>query len=370
MIRKHPYGEESDADSVCVTEDKPKETKTSPIVESDVDCVIDDQQSKTVNQVFTEGDAPLLETAFICGSCAKSFATQDECVTHMASHIETLTHQCDQCVKFFHTKSGLESHKETVHDQQRHMKAQPEPLTYNCDKCEGVFLSNLDLEWHDETNHEQIKGHHIRCSKCEFETLDPNTMSVHIQANHMLMKVNIATVDQTIISCNQCEYKCKYNIQLKNHTKTSHEVKHKYECKECSYSTNYIADVWEHMFRKHSGQSNAFDQKQFENMALKIVVEQNVEIIEEMETLKKDTKGAFQHMADIYEENIERMREETNEKCKTLADTLLKLYTKISNLEASYKRKKVRTKPTSIPTKLLKTSSKPAHPETTTPNQK
>ena len=133
---------------------------------------------------------------------------------------------------------------------------------------------------------------------------------------------------------------------------------------------NYIADVWEHMFRKHSGQSNAFDQKQFENMALKIVVEQNVEIIEEMETLKKDTKGAFQHMADIYEENIERMREETNEKCKTLADTLLKLYTKISNLEASYKRKKVRTKPTSIPTKLLKTSSKPAHPETTTPNQK
>ena len=33
------------------------------------------------------------------------------------------------------------------------------------------------------------------------------------------------------------------------------------------------------------------------NIISKIIVEQNVEIIEETETFKKDTKGAFQQMA-------------------------------------------------------------------------
>ena len=53
--------------------------------------------------------------------------------------------------------------------------------------------------------------------------------------------------------------------------------------------------------------------------------------------LNSDTKDAFKVLADIIEESIVSIKEDTNEKCKTLANTVMKLYSKIKKMENSPK---------------------------------
>ena len=64
-----------------------------------------------------------------------------------------------------------------------------------------------------------------------------------------------------------------------------------------------------------------------------VPVGDDAEMMEEMEQMKKDFKGAFEHLADIFETSIGNMKNDTNDKCKLLADTLMKLNDKISKGE-------------------------------------
>jgi predicted component of viral defense system (DUF524 family) len=142
----------------------------------------------------------------------------------------------------------------------------------------------------------------------------------------MSMKVNIDNKEQTVIACDQCEYVCRLNIQMKNHLNAKHQAIPKYSCKECKFTTEFIADSWKHTFNQHPDNSVEFNPKQTENMILKIVTEQNSEKIEEMETLKKDLKAGFVELVNVIEASIGKLKDDTNEKCKTLADTVIKLY--------------------------------------------
>ena len=66
-----------------------------------------------------------------------------------------------------------------------------------------------------------------------------------------------------------------------------------------------------------------------------MLAEQNMDIIEEMETFKKDTKGAFEQLADIFETGMKTIKDDFENKCKTLADTFIKLYKKSERLPAT-----------------------------------
>ena len=172
----------------------------------------------------------------------------------------------------------------------------------------------------------------VECNKCDFHTTDIKELNVHHQTTHMRMKVNVNTVEQTSIACDQCDYKCGLNIQLKKHMKMKHEAPTKYTCKECEYSSDFIADAWEHTLKQHPDKSVQFTPKETENMILKIVAEQNTCIFEELEILKKDIKGAFIELANVVETCINNLKEDNNEKCKTLANTVIKLHSKVVKL--------------------------------------
>ena len=64
-------------------------------------------------------------------------------------------------------------------------------------------------------------------------------------------------------------------------------------------------------------------------MILKVVAEQNTVMIEEMATLKRDIKDSFDQLTDFLQTNIGGLKEDTNEKCKTLADGVAKLYERV-----------------------------------------
>ena len=62
---------------------------------------------------------------------------------------------------------------------------------------------------------------------------------------------------------------------------------------------------------------------------MKLVAEQNAEIKEQLDTIK-DELGASENLAKL----VNCVKNNTNENCKTLADTVIKLYGKISKVEA------------------------------------
>ena len=71
-------------------------------------------------------------------------------------------------------------------------------------------------------------------------------MKTHKQTEHMSTKVELNAEDQNVILCEKCDYKCKYHIQINKHIERKHNASSKYKCKLCSFSTDFVASVWEH----------------------------------------------------------------------------------------------------------------------------
>ena len=77
-------------------------------------------------------------------------------------------------------------------------------------------------------------------------------------------------------------------------------------------------------------------------------------------------KGAFKNMADIMEASVDNIKDDTEEKCKTLANTVIKLYRKISKLELASKAKnESQSKPKLAPEKEINEKAKLSAKRTT-----
>ena len=84
----------------------------------------------------------------------------------------------------------------------------------------------------EENNHPVPPVHveipKFKCNKCEFKAIREEDKLSHFQSTHLISKVDLSLTDQTAIRCNQCEYRCRYTIQLKKQMKKEHN---KYKCK-------------------------------------------------------------------------------------------------------------------------------------------
>ena len=86
------------------------------------------------------------------------------------------------------------------------------------------------------TIHEMVLD--ISCEICPFTTKDEAEMKTHIQTLHRTIKVEVKQEDQNVIKCDQCEYRCKLNIQYKKHLELKHTNEGTYKCKYCEFNTN------------------------------------------------------------------------------------------------------------------------------------
>ena len=74
---------------------------------------------------------------------------------------------------------------------------------------------------------------------------------------------------------------------------------------------------------KHPDQSFEFNPKHTDkDIILKLVAEQNAEILGHLESIKEDFTGAFESLAAVVTESVSNIEEDTTEKCKTLVDIL------------------------------------------------
>ena len=208
-----------------------------------------------------------------------------------------------------------------------------EPDTIKCPECESSFTTDLRFKSHKETMH--VDTDQFKCSKCEFSSTNQLAISEHSQTVHMEIQVNIGKKEQTVIACDLCDYKCKYNIQLRKHLRAIHVMDQKYNCKECEYKTDYVANTWKHTLNQHPDKPLEFTREKNENdFVLKLVAEQNAEILEGMDTMKNYFREAFDNMAEV----VGGMKDDTDDKFRTLADTVIKLHSKIAKLEGEPKQ--------------------------------
>ena len=182
--------------------------------------------------------------------------------------------------------TGYKSFKDDA-DLKAHLEGHNKQHTFNCVKCEETFCTDLEHEWHIETVHyQQI----FSCEKCKFHSQTENELNMHFQTTHMITKVVVGSDNQELVGCNVCEYKCKLNIQLKKHKKLKH-----------------TSDSMQNNYKKY--------------------------IKQEMETMRKELKEAFESFADIIGDVLGDHRVKTDANIDTLSETVLKLGEKLKKIE-------------------------------------
>ena len=295
----------------------------------------------------TSNNPPQIQTvSHICEICKHDARTSFELRDHMCkSHTVTVLENCTFCDSTFSTEEELKSHIQNMH------AAQPQQLTgnssqlrtveHNCDICNIMCKTGIELRVHFESNHKETSNFKCEKCECEFKTLTElqvHTQNVHIptqithetsdeqkdeqssfscsickhvatneyllrqhvQSTHQVVKVNIEKCEAITIHCDKCEYVCKYNIQLKNHTKNVHPNEGKFQCNYCGYGTDFIAKMYEHRIEDHKEIPIDFmpDKTTVKEMLFNLVAEQNMEILEEFKALKRGLKGSFEQLTE------------------------------------------------------------------------
>ena len=142
----------------------------------------------------------------------------------------------------------------------------------------------------------------MNCDQCNFTTSSLEDLDIHKQVKHKSTKVNIDIQDQIVIKCDKCDYKCRLNIQLRKHMEKHHkEEELKYKCDLCNFASNYLLHAWEHRQSNHPEKAPEFAPRSSKDMVLSMLAEQNIDIIEGLETLRADTKNSSVEFAAIME---------------------------------------------------------------------
>ena len=254
------------------------------------------------------------EPNVICGVCSATFKNTIECMEHMTKHPFT----CYKCEFQSSNQNVVKEHELSVHTM---------------------------LQFEFSTGEEMTSLH---CKKCKYSAKTETDMNRHIQTEHMHIKVGLSQLVQKVplVLCDECDYSCRLNIQMRKHKRNEHVHEQKHACSNCSYVSNFIADMWEHTIQVHPEKSYQLNEilKRNEAATIKIVAEQNADILEEFETFKKDTKGAFDQLAnviaDVFEGCINKVRDEAKHNHENILEKITQLYNIIKKEPDEYFRKK------------------------------
>ena len=282
------------------------------------------------------------DTLIGCKKCKKSFINTADLEKHMSEdHIILNVYNCTACTYKFTAAHELKNHFESLHTS---------PLSIACEKCDFKSCDDKEMKMHTQTMHKPItvdltvQDHtsppSIACERCDYQSNDDNEMKLHTQTNHMTPRVDLNVPDQRVIRCNMCDYKCRYTIQYKKHMAKEHNPESKYSCKECDFTSNFIGQGWEHRLEAHPDAEDHFTEKETKNFVLMIVAEQTNSLMEEVASLKSDTKNAFKQLSMTVKTCIEDVKGENNEKCITLGNTVAKIYDQIVKMEKAIVRGK------------------------------
>ena len=206
---------------------------------------------------------------------------------------------------------------------------------HNRELCNFTFVTHTELKKHTKTDH--VHEQTIKCGECDLVFEAYYDLNSHKQTMHEFAKVVLEVRDQVDLLCDQCEYKCKLNIQLKTHMKKKHEGKQKltsWQCQNCDYTSNYIMDMWRHREVMHEGTRPNLEPKEKMDFTLSFIAEQNDGIGEQLQNVQNGIKESFVQLATDVEYSLQTTRKEAQDTSKKTSKLLEEALKRIENLEA------------------------------------
>ena len=294
-----------------------------------------------------------------CDLCDFSAADKNLMDRHMMKHTGRVIFTCHSC-EFEATKQALlENHIEKIHGNNKPWWYEAEATNHQCERCEETFkhifvkrhhncipkskypcpkcdfmaITMHELLTHMEDLHVSSKAiHNLKCDRCDYKYNTNEQIRSHIQIKHETPKVDIDPKEQIVLQCDQCDFKCHLNIQLNKHKKAIHKPEDlKYKCTFCAFQSDYLIKMYEHKLEDHPDDPIDSNPKRTNviDMILNLLAEQNMDIIEEMQDLKKSFRGAFVEMSDVFKETME---DTTNSAFSKINQKLSKLEKIISSI--------------------------------------
>ena len=177
------------------------------------------------------------------------------------------------------------------------------------------------------------------CLKCEYTSNNEDALKIHVQTAHksveVVLKKEGKNTDKYVkIRCDLCEYECKFNKQLDKHIQKKHRKDdttgsrladtRTYTCETCDFTTVYVAQLWEHMVEKHPPKE--FAPRTAKDTISSLLAEQNIDLMEEVISLKNGFKGSFEQLAGDMDKTLREIHEtavERDDENKTLIRSLM-----------------------------------------------
>ena len=217
---------------------------------------------------------------------------------------------CDICKTTFLTKDGICEHFDKHHKM-------------NFEDCETITeLSCRKCDYEGNTE-DEIKNHmkeHLtfKCNNCQFISETENELKRHNQIIHQITKIRVDKITPendmgaNEIVCEKCEYKCKLNIQLKNHKKRKHTNEVTYQCNFCDFQSSIMIKMCEHKLFSHPEVDPEFNPKTItpKEMILNLIAEQNKELISEVLVMKK-------YLHDLHDK-VEKLSQDSKDTTKPI----------------------------------------------------
>ena len=262
-----------------------------------------------------------------CDKCEYSALDKSILKKHMHNHTGSILFTCRIC-EFESTKQGmLKNHLEEKHT------ASTKTRKFRCRVCEKDFVHAFQVK-----HHKCEPESKFACQICDFRAVTLIELLEHTKnkpTRKVDVQVDIEEVKEAVLSCDKCEYTCNLNIKLRKHIQKKHikmDQKNEYHCDSCEYKSSDLPGIWTHKLNKHSGGNHAIGNSPLETI-MSILVEQNANIVEEINSLKDGIAVFFNQLGGGIQDNFDYLTKKNNDKNASIKEVLKTIHIKVDNLE-------------------------------------